>query len=150
MAHYPLNHHLRTPYRILAAAAGLYLALAGILGIVVSAGDDFFGHTAGDWALGLRFNPAGAWLTTLLGLAVLAAATRGGNTHHQLNVVLGWVLLGVSMVLLAFIQTDANILNFSMVNVIVLTVLGLAVLTAGLYGKVGSEKAQRAEAASVR
>ncbi|AGL21068.1 DUF4383 domain-containing protein [Actinoplanes sp. N902-109] len=145
MAHYPLNHHLRTPYRLLAGVAGLYLTLAGILGIAVSSGDDFFGRVAGDWALGLRFNPAGAWVTTLLGVAVLVAAARGGNAHHRANVILGWALIGVAMVMLAVIQTDANILDFSMVNVIVVTLIGLAVLTAGLYGKVGSEGAEHTE-----
>lgn len=144
MAHYPLDHHLRLPYRALAGAAGLYLALAGILGVAASWGNDLLGRDAGEWALGLRSNPAGAGLTTLLGLAVLAAAALGGNAHHRVNLVLGWAVLAVAMVVLAFLRTDANVLAFSMVNVIVWTALGLVVLTAALYGKVGSEREQQA------
>ncbi|GAA2549296.1 hypothetical protein GCM10010435_18850 [Winogradskya consettensis] len=135
MAHYPLDHHLRQPYRLLAAASGLYMTVAGLLGVAASWGESFFGHGS-DWALGLRFNPAGAWLSTLAGLAVLAAAALGGNVHHRVSMVLGWALMAVAMVVLAAIQTDANFLNVSMVNVIVLALLGLFVLTAGLYGQV--------------
>ncbi|MFI5932782.1 DUF4383 domain-containing protein [Actinoplanes sp. NPDC051494] len=141
MAHYPLNHHLRQPYRVLAGAAGFYLALAGIIGIATTLGDPFF-HRGADWALGLRFNPAGAWLTALLGLAVLAAAAIGGNLHHRLNLVLGWTLMAAAMVVMALIQTDANVVNVSMVNVIVLAALGVVVLTAALYGQVESDRAE--------
>ncbi|AGZ46209.1 DUF4383 domain-containing protein [Actinoplanes friuliensis] len=144
MAHYPLNHHLRQPYRWLTAASGLYLTLFGILGIAFTWGDPFF-HRGSDWVLGLRTNPAAAWLSTVLGLVVLAAALVGGNLHHRVNLVLGWGILGVAMTLMAMIQTDANVLNVSMVNIIVLTVLGLFVLVGGLYGKVGSDEESRHE-----
>ena len=61
MAHYPLNHHLRQTYRFLAGLAGLYLALVGVLGLAATWGDPFTdrGH---EWVLGLRVNPASAWL----------------------------------------------------------------------------------------
>ncbi|OJF15159.1 hypothetical protein [Couchioplanes caeruleus] len=144
MAHYPVNHHLRQTYRLFAGASGAYLALVGVVGVGVTWGDPFF-HRGHDWVLGLRTNPAGAWLTALLGLAVLVAVLLGGNVHHHGSLVTGWGLLGVSMVLLALIQTDANVLNVSMVNVIVLTLLGLVVLTAGLYGKVDDSAATRAD-----
>ncbi|GGQ41580.1 DUF4383 domain-containing protein [Couchioplanes azureus] len=144
MAHYPVNHHLRQTYRLLAGASGAYLALVGVIGVAVTWGDPFF-HRGPDWVLGLRTNPAGAWLTALLGLAVLVAVLLGGNVHHHGSLFTGWGLLGVSMVLLALIQTDANVLNVSMVNVIVLTLLGLVVLTAGLYGKVADPETARGE-----
>ena len=143
MAHYPVNHHLRHSYRLLALGAGLYLALTGLVGLIRTWGDPFL-HRGGDWSLGLKVNPAGSWLALLAGLAVLAAAALGGNLHHRVNLVLGWALLAIAMVVMAFIRTDANILNASMVNVIVVTVLGLVVLTAALYGKVTPP--ERAEA----
>jgi hypothetical protein len=49
------------------------------------------------------------------------------------------------VLIMAFIQTDANVLDASMSNVITTIVLGVVVLTAALYGKVGSPKAARAE-----
>ncbi|MFI5493028.1 DUF4383 domain-containing protein [Actinoplanes sp. NPDC051859] len=144
MAHYPLNHHLRQTYRTLAGASGAYLTLWGALGIAATWGDPFF-HRGADWVLGMRVNSAGAWLGLLLGVAVLAAVVRGGNVHHHVNLVLGYVLMGVAMVLLALIQTDANVLNISMVNVIVLSLLGVVILTAALYGKVGDDEAAHTE-----
>jgi hypothetical protein len=137
MAHYPLNHHLRKTYRLLAAAAGLYLILAGAIGLAETWGDPFF-HRGSDWALGLRVNPATSWISLLLGLVVLAAAAVGGNLHHRVNLVLGWGLMGLALLVMTMLQTDANVLNFSMVNVIVLAGLGWVVLTSGLYGKVES------------
>jgi hypothetical protein len=53
------------------------------------------------------------------------------------------------MVVMTMIQTDANVFDVSMANIIVLTALGLIVLVAGLYGKVGTAEAGRAEQAAV-
>ncbi|MFG1610713.1 DUF4383 domain-containing protein [Actinoplanes sp. NPDC049265] len=135
MAHFPLNHRLRQTYRFVAAIAGLYLLAAGVIGISQTAGDPFFDRAGGAWSLGLRVNPAGAWLLVLLGVVVLGGAVIGGNLHHHLSMVAGWGLLGIAAILLAVMQTDANVLHASMINVVVLILAGLAVLTAGLYGK---------------
>ena len=147
MAHYPVNHQLRQTYRFLAALAGLYLLAFGVIGIAVTAGEPFF-HRGGDWVLGLRTNPATGYVCTLAGLIVLAGAVLGGNLHHRISLVAGWALCGYAMVVMTMIQTDANVFNVSMVNIIVLTVLGLLVLVAGLYGKVGSPQAHDAEEAA--
>lgn len=137
MAHYPLNHPLRRTYRFVAALIALYLLLFGVIGIGVTWGDDLF-HRGGDWVLGLRTNPATAWLTAVTGLALLAVALLGGNLFHRAAVVLGWGITAYATVVMALIQTDANVFNVSMANVITLLVLGTVVLTAGLYGKVGT------------
>jgi hypothetical protein len=145
MAHYPLNHHLRPAYRLLAGLAGLYFALVGLIGLAKTWGDPFFYRHGGDWALGLRVNPASAWLYAIVGVVLLAAVLLGGNVFHRVAIVLGWGLCGVSVLVMAFIQTDVNILHASMINVIVTIALGLVTLTAGLYGKVGNASAARAE-----
>jgi hypothetical protein len=147
MAHYPVNHHLRQTYRFLAFLAGAYLLVTGVIGLVATWGDSFFdrGH---DWSLGLRVNPAGAWLLTLLGLVLVGATLVGGNVHHQVSLVLGWGMCGVAVLILATLQTDANVLDASMTNVLVLLILGLVALVAGLYGKVGSVQAAHAEEAA--
>ena len=144
MAHYPLNHQLRQTYRLLTAAAGLYLLLFGVIGLAMTWGDPFF-HRGSDWALGLRTNPAASWLATVAGVVILAAAALGGNLHHRISLVLGWGLCGFAMIVMTMIQTDANVFNVSMVNVIVITLLGLIVLVGGLYGKVGSDEQSKAE-----
>ncbi|MCO8272480.1 DUF4383 domain-containing protein [Actinoplanes sp. TRM 88003] len=144
MAHYPLNHPLRPVFRALAFLTGVYLTLVGAIGLGVTAGDPFF-HRGSDWVLGLRTNPAAAWLTLLLGVVLLAAVVLGRNVYYRVTLVLGWVLAGYAMITMALIQTDANVLNVSMVNVIVLAALGLVVLTAGLYGKIGTPEAAQGE-----
>ena len=146
MAHYPLNHHLRPVYRLLAGLAGLYLSLVGIIGIAKTWGDPFFYRDGADWVLGLRVNPAGSWLFAIVGIVLLAAVLIGGNAYHHIALVLGWGLCGVAVLVMAFLQTDANVLNASMANVITTIILGLVTLTAGLYGKVGSSTAAHAEA----
>jgi hypothetical protein len=143
MAHFPLNHHLRQTYRLLAAAAGLYLLLVGGLGLIQTWGDPLF-HRGSDWALGLRVNPAASVVLLVAGLAVLAAAGIGGNVHHRVTMVLGWALMVIAMLVMTMIQTDANVFNVSMVNVIVLASVGLILVTAGLYGKVGREAEREA------
>ncbi len=147
MAHYPLNHPLRPVYRFLTFLAAAYLTLFGAIGLGVTAGDPFF-HRGHDWVLGLRTNPATAWLTLLLGLVLLLAVIVGRNLYHQIALVLGWGISAYAMVVMALIQTDANVFNVSMVNVVVLGTLGLIVLTAGLYAKVGSSAAARDESAA--
>jgi hypothetical protein len=145
MAHYPLNHHLRQTYRFFAGLAGLYLTLFGVIGIAKTWGDPFFYRDGGDWVLGLRTNPAAAWLYAIVGIILLVAVLLGGNLCHRVALVLGWGLCGLGVLIMAFLQTDANVLNASMANVIVTIILGLVSLTAGLYGKVGSRDAARTE-----
>jgi hypothetical protein len=53
----------------------------------------------------------------------------------------------VGMAMLALLETDANFLNFSVATCVVSFVIGIALLTAGLYGKVGTVDAARAEEA---
>jgi hypothetical protein len=144
MAHYPVNHPLRPTYRFFAGLAGLYLLLFGVIGLGETWGDPFF-HRGSDWVLGLRTNPAAAWPATLVGLVLLAVVVIGGNVYHRVALVLGWGICGFAMVVMTMIQTDANVLNVSMVNVITFVVLGLIALVAGLYGKVGTPQAAHAE-----
>jgi hypothetical protein len=145
MAHYPLNHHLRQTYRFFATLTGLYLLVFGVIGLGTTWGDPFF-HRGSDWVLGLRTNPATAWLDTLVGVIVLVAVLLGGNLYHRVTLVLGWGICGFAVLVLAFLRTDANVFNASMTNIIVWMLTGLILLIAGLYGKVGSKEAAEQEA----
>jgi hypothetical protein len=147
MAHYPLNHHLRQTYRFFAILTGLYLLVFGVIGLGTTWGDPFF-NRGSDWVLGLRTNPAAAWLNTLVGVILLVAVLLGGNIYHRVTLVLGWGICGFAVLVMAFLQTDANIVNASMINIIVWIVAGLIVLTAGLYGKVGTSQAAEHEASA--
>jgi hypothetical protein len=135
LAHYPVNHHLRGAYRTLAGLAGLYLVVFGVIGLALTWGQPFF-HRGGDWILGMRTNPAMSVVGLLTGIVIVGAALIGGNLHHRVNLVLGWGLLAFAVAAMAVIQTEANILDASMVNIIVSMLLGLVVLSAALYGQV--------------
>jgi hypothetical protein len=60
------------------------------------------------------------------------------------------VFLVTSLVMMAVLQTDANILNFSMSTVIVSMLFGLAFLATGLYDKVGPPEESETERERVR
>ena len=135
MAHYPVNHRMRGFYRVLAALAGLYLVVYGIVGIITTSGTDFFARGP-YWALGLRANPAQSWLLLLFGIVVAVAAFMGENVHHRYNMLAGWGLIVLAVVFMSTMRTEANVLNFSMVNVVVFIALGLTILCTSLYGKV--------------
>jgi hypothetical protein len=138
MAHYPVNHRFRGLYRVIAAAAGLYLLAYGITGVITTAGNDVFG-LGGHWALGLRTNPAQSWLMLLAGALIAGCALIGGNLHHRINMMAAWGLIVVAVFSMTVMRTEVNILNFSMVNVVVVLLIGLTVLCAALYGKVATD-----------
>lgn len=137
---------MRPLYRMLAGLIGLYILVFGIIGVIQTAGDPLFDR--GDvWVLGLRTNLAFAILSIIYGAVLLAGAVIGGNVEHMINLAAGLVFIIVGMIMMTLMQTDGNILNFSMVNSIVSFIFGLLVLTAGLYDKVGSRDDVEAEEA---
>ena len=144
-AHFPINHPMRPFYRVLSAAAGLYMLVFGVVGFVQTSGAEFFTRTDSEWVLGLRTNPAFAVLSIVAGAVVLGANLVGRNLAHQVNQLAGIVLTIVGMASLALMQTEANVLDFSMVNVIVTFILAGIFGVASLYDRVGSAQAARRE-----
>ncbi|MEQ4301051.1 DUF4383 domain-containing protein [Plantactinospora sp. B6F1] len=136
MAHIPINHPARPIYRVLAGLIGLYIVVFGIFGLFETAGDDFFSRSS-HWVLGLRTNLAFATVSVVFGLVVLAGAVLPGNFGHLMNLAIGVVFLVVAIVMMTVLQTEANILNFSMSTVVVSMLFGLVLLATGLYDKVG-------------
>ncbi|GAA0738987.1 DUF4383 domain-containing protein [Dactylosporangium roseum] len=144
-AHFPINHHLRPVYRLLAGVAGLYMLVFGVVGFVQTSGAPFFTRDEAEWVLGLRTNPAFALLSIVAGVVVLGANLVGRNIAHFINQLAGIVLLIVGMASLAVMQTEANVFAFSMANVIVTFILGSIVGTASLYDRVGTPAQASAE-----
>jgi drug/metabolite transporter (DMT)-like permease len=143
--HFPINHPMRPFYRVLSAVAGLYMLVFGVVGFVQTSGAEFFTQTDSEWVLGLRTNPAFAVLSIVAGAVVLGANLVGRNLAHQINQLAGVILTVVGMASLALMQTEANVFDFSMVNVIVTFILAGIFGTASLYDRVGSREAARAE-----
>ena len=144
--HTPVNHPLRPLYRVIGGLAGLYVLLFGIVGLVETSGTDLFGNPSAH-ALGLRTNLAFSLLSIVAGVIILAAAVIGRNVDQKVNMVGGYAFMVIGMAMLALLETDANVLNFSVATCVVSFVISLVLLTAGLYSKVGSADEVAAERA---
>lgn len=144
MAHIPVNHPMARFYRILAGAAGAYVLVFGVVGAVATWGEPLFSRDD-VVVLGLRSNLGFAVLSVVVGVVVLGGALVGGAPAHWINMVGGSVFLLAGAAMLAFMQTDANLLNFSVATCVVSYLIGLAMLLAGLYDKVGSPQDAEAE-----
>lgn len=143
MSHNPVNHPARPIYRAIGGLVGLYFAVFGVLGIIASAGNDVLAQDDTK-VFGQGTNLGWSLLAVLLGLAVLAGTVIGRNLDVAINKALAYGLLVVGLAELAFLQTDANIFNWSIVTVIVVLVLALVLLMASMYGKVGTDEEHQA------
>jgi uncharacterized membrane protein HdeD (DUF308 family) len=137
MAHTPINHPLRPLYRALSALVGIYLIVFGVVGFIVG-GD---GHRV----LGQGASLLWCVVSLLLGVVVLGATVMGRNLDAKVDQYVGWALVVISVYELATNRTDANFLDFTVSTVVVTMIVGLVLITAGLYTKVGSEEDAHAE-----
>lgn len=144
MSHLPVNHRLRGFYRGLALLIGIYLVVFGTVGIIKCAGDPFFDR--GDvTVLGLKTNMAFAVLSVVVGAIIFVAAILGRNADHFINMGLGGLFMFVGVFGLIIVRSGLNKLNFSVATCVVSSLIGTALLIAGLYGKTGSEADARHE-----
>lgn len=141
--HNPVNHPAQPVFRALSGLVGLYLVIFGVIAVIVTADDGFFSQDELK-VLGQGTNLAHAVFCILVGLVILAAAGIGRNVDVAVNKPLAYVLLAIGLAELAVMQTSANLFNFTMVTVIVTMVFGLALLMAGMYGKVGTDEEHKA------
>jgi len=141
-AHLPINHPLRGVYRLLGALTGLYVLVFGIVGVAESHGYGLFAR-AHIVALGLRTNLAFSILSILVGVVVVAAAVIGRNVDFAVFLAGGLVFLIAGMAMLTLMETSLNILNFTVATCVVSFIIGLVLLTAGLYGRSGPALAER-------
>lgn len=144
MIHLPVNHPLRPLYRTLAGLVGLYVLLFGIVGIIESGEAGFFGRES-IWALGLRTNLAFAILSTVVGAIVVAGCVIGRNVDRFINMAGGVIFLASGLIMLGLLESDLNLLNFTVGTCVVSFIIGLVLGIAGLYGKVGPPPEVQAE-----
>lgn len=137
LAHIPINHHLRGLYRAVAGLSGLYLVALGIYGIVETSGLDLFAQDDLPEVLQQQLNPASAGMLLVLGGIVVIVTALGRNLDHYGNFWIGQILIVVSLLSMAVLRTDANVLGFNMTSVIVVMVVGVFILTASMYAKIG-------------
>ncbi|MGW5666769.1 DUF4383 domain-containing protein [Micromonospora sp. NPDC003776] len=139
MAHTPVNHPARPIYRAIGGIVGLYFVVFGVLGIIASAGNDVLAQDDTK-VLGQGTNLGFSLLSVLIGAVILLGVVIGRNLDVAINQWLAYALMVLGLAMLAFLQTDANIFNFSIMTDIVVLVLALVLLMVGMYGKVGTDE----------
>jgi len=132
MAGLPVDHPLGRVYRFAAGLAGVALLGFGVLGFTHRLA---FLSTHGASVAGLSSNGLLSLLSVVVGLVLIVAAVIGGNVAAMANLVLGGAFLASGLVNLALLRTSLNLLAFRMPNVIFSFVVGLLLITFGLYGR---------------
>ncbi|MFJ2592371.1 DUF4383 domain-containing protein [Streptomyces erythrochromogenes] len=129
----PVNHPLNRVYRVGAALCGLLLLLFGCLGFADSLSSF---STSGQHIAGLSTNGLLSTISIFFGLLLVIAAAIGGNLASTVNVVVGVLFVASGFVHLFLIGREGNILDFGMSNVVFSFLMGLLVMTFGMYGRV--------------
>lgn len=110
-----------------------------MLGVIENSGAEFFAQNDTQ-VLGQGANLGYSVISVILGVILLLAAVIGRNVDATVNKFSGYALMVLGLAELAVMRTDANYLDFSVATVIVSMTLGLVLMTAGLYGKVGTDE----------
>ncbi|MFF3645550.1 DUF4383 domain-containing protein [Streptomyces sp. NPDC002564] len=131
----PVDHHLAGVYRYGAAFCGLVLIAFGCLGLA-DALTPF--STSGNVA-GLATNTALSVISLVVGAALVAGGVVGGTFASDLNMTVGTLFILSGFYHLFTLDRPANFLDFGMSNVVFSFVVGLLILTFGMYGRVSSK-----------
>lgn len=129
----PVDHRLAAVYRIGAGLCGAILLAFGILGFTNQLA---FFDTSGAQVAGLSTNGLLSLISVVVGLVLMAGAVIGGNVASMVNMTVGTLFLLSGFVHIFILDKGANILDFGMSNVIFSFVMGLLILTFGMYGRV--------------
>ncbi|MDX2524012.1 DUF4383 domain-containing protein [Streptomyces europaeiscabiei] len=133
--HLPVDHRLNRVYRFGAGLMGLFLLAFGILGLIDKVG---WFDTNGDEVVGLNTNGTLSVLSIAVGLLLLVGMVIGGNFASTLNMTLGVLFILSGFANMALLDTDSNFLAFRIQNVLFSFVVGLLLMTFGMYGRVGA------------
>ncbi|MEW1775283.1 DUF4383 domain-containing protein [Streptomyces sp. NPDC086777] len=129
----PVDHKLATVYRYGAALCGVILLVFGALGF---AGRLSPFDTKGTHIAGLSTNGLLSLVSVVFGLALVAGGVVGGNLASTLNMCVGSLFLVSGFAHLFVLDRPTNILDFGISNVLFSFVMGLLILTFGMYGRV--------------
>lgn len=133
--HLPVDHRLNRVYRFGAGLMGAFLVAFGILGLIDQVG---WFDTHGDQVAGLSTNGTLSVLSICVGLLLLVGMVIGGNVASTLNMTLGVLFILSGFFNMALLDTDSNFLAFRIQNVLFSFVVGILLMTFGMYGRVGT------------
>ncbi|MEU2349823.1 DUF4383 domain-containing protein [Modestobacter sp. NPDC049651] len=123
---------------VVAVQRGGALVVAAVLlvfGILGFANGLAYFSTEGGRVAGLSSNGLLSTVSVVTAVVLVVAALRSVRTVSTVMVLVGAVFLLSAMVNLAVLETDWNVLAFSMANVIFSICAGLVLLTLGSYGR---------------
>ncbi|WP_017581760.1 DUF4383 domain-containing protein [Nocardiopsis valliformis] len=126
------DRRLDLVYRIGAGLTGLVLVGFGSAGLMIRL--PLF-DTQGEVIAGLSTNGALSFISIAIGSLLVGAAILGGKFASTVCVAVGAAFVVSGLVNLYLMSTDFNVLAFSMPNVIFSFVVGLVVMTFGMYGR---------------
>jgi hypothetical protein len=131
--HLPADHRLGQVYRWGSILSAVVLLVFGAMGLL----DDipFFG-TEGQHVMGMSSNGLLSVASIVVAVFLLVAARAGGNFASTANMVMGGVFIVAGLLGLAVMDTTANFLAFGLPNVFFSFVVGLIMMTFGMYGRV--------------
>ncbi|MFB0617120.1 DUF4383 domain-containing protein [Streptomyces sp. AGS-58] len=132
--HLPVDHRLNRVYRLGAGLIGAFLVVFGVLGLINHIG---YFNTGGARVVGLNANGSLSVLSICIGAILLAGMVIGGNVASTLNMVLGVLFLLNGFLFLGLLDTRSNFLAFKIQNVFFSFIVGLLLMTFGMYGRVG-------------
>jgi hypothetical protein len=132
----PVDHKLATVYRWGSAFCGLILLAFGALGFADELSPF---NTQGDHVAGMSSNGALSLISVIVGVLLVAGAVIGGNIASVINMVVGTLFLLSGFAHVFVLDKPANVLDFGMSNVVFSFVMGLVILTFGMYGRVSSK-----------
>ncbi|MFE9122249.1 DUF4383 domain-containing protein [Streptomyces sp. NPDC007172] len=132
---FPTDHKLAQVYRWGAALCGLVLLLFGCLGFADQLSPF---NTHGSHIAGMSTNGVLSLLSVIFGLVLIAGAIVGGNVASTVNMSVGALFLLSGFAHIFILDKPANFLGFGMTNVVFSFLMGLVILTFGMYGRVTS------------
>ncbi|MET7451862.1 DUF4383 domain-containing protein [Streptomyces sp. NPDC005574] len=132
----PVDHELARVYRYGAALCGLILLVFGSLGFADRLSPF---NTGGQHLAGMSTNGVLSLISVVVGLALIGGAIVGGNFASTLNMAVGALFLLSGFAHIFILDRPANVLDFGMTNVMFSFVMGLLILTFGMYGRVSSK-----------
>ncbi|MGW6263387.1 DUF4383 domain-containing protein [Streptomyces sp. NPDC055085] len=132
----PIDHQLGTVYRWGAAFCGVLLLVFGSLGFADQLSPL---NTNGSSIVGMSSNGILSLVSVLVGATLIVGGFIGGNVASTVNMAVGTLFLLSGFVHIFILDRPANIFDFGMTNVIFSFIMGLVILTFGMYGRVSSK-----------
>ena len=120
-------------HRVGALVVAAVIAAFGVLGL--ADGLAYF-STDGSRVAGLSSNGLLSTISLVTAAVLVFSAVRGSRVASTTMLVIGVLFIGSALVNLALLETDWNVLAFSVANVVFSICAGLLLLTLGAYGRV--------------